>query len=102
MKGFREYLDFWNEFGLVVTGCVCIGYFGSRGWLGFLPGLAAILLILGAIVVSALIAKSQSAPVDDDAFGYEQRGNEPLNKFTLYLGLFIAGIAIFVSLGLFI
>lgn len=102
MKNFREYLDFWNEFGLIATGCICIGYFGSRGWLGYLPALVAILLILGAIVIAALMAKAQSAPVDDDVFGYEQRGNKPLDKFILYFGLFILGMAVFVSLGLFI
>jgi len=98
MQSFRGILEFWNEAGLLVSGLLAIGYFGSRGLLGWLPALLAIGVIIGAIVVAWLMSRPMDQS-EDQGFYEERSGDRGFNKFLVYLGLFIWGAITFVYFG---
>lgn len=98
MESFRGILEFWNEAGLLVSGLLTIGYFGSRGLLGWLPALLAIGVIIGAIVVAWLMSRPMDQS-EDQGFYEERSGDRGFNKFLVYLGLFIWGAITFVYFG---
>ena len=97
MGSFRSLFSWSNEFGLVLSGLLTIGYFGGRGLLGWLPTLFAIGLIIGAIVV----AWSMTKPMQQQEEGgfQEQPENRDFSNFLLLLGFFICGFAVFVYFG---
>ena len=97
MTAFRGILEFWNEAGLVISGLMVIGYFGSRGLMGWLPTFLAIALIMGAIAIAWMLAQPLQQ-AEEEGF-YEQPQNKGFDKFILYLGLFIWGAATFVYFG---
>lgn len=98
MQAFRGILEFWNEAGLLVSGCMCIGYFGAKGWLGYLPALGAIALLIGAFVLAWLLAKPLDQQGEEDFYS-ERPANKAVDKFLIYLALFVCGIAISVFFG---
>ena len=98
MQSFRGFLEYWNEAGLVVSGLMTIGYFGSRGLLGWLPALLAIGLIIGAISLAWALSKPLEQPKDEGFYG-EQPQNRGFDKFMIYLSLFLWGMVVFMYFG---
>ena len=96
MQSFRGILEFWNEAGLVISGLMTIGYFGSRGLLGWLPMLLAIGVIIGAIVIAWLL--TQPMQQEEEGF-YEQPKNRNFSNFMIYFGLLIWGAITFSYFG---
>jgi len=97
MQSFRGILEFWNEAGLVISGLMTIGYFGSRGLLGWLPMLLAIGVIIGAIVIAWLLTQPMQQQ-EEEGF-YEQPKNRNFSNFMIYFGLFIWGAITFSYFG---
>ena len=97
MQSFRGILEFWNEAGLVIAGLMTIGYFGSRGLLGWLPMLLAIGVIIGAIVIAWLLTQPMQQQ-EEEGF-YEQPKNRNFSNFMIYFGLFIWGAITFSYFG---
>ena len=97
MQSFRGILEFWNEAGLVIAGLMTIGYFGSRGLLGWLPALLAIGVIIGAIVIAWLLTQPMQQQ-EEEGF-YEQPKSRSFSNFMIYLGLFIWGAITFSYFG---
>lgn len=98
MKAFRDYLSFWNEAGLLVSGLMVVGYFGSRGMLGRLPMFLAVIAISASAVLAFLISNAQ-APVADDGFMSEKPRFAALDRFVGLFLLFLLGVALAVFLG---
>jgi hypothetical protein len=98
MQSFRGFLGYWNEAGLVVSGLMSIGYFGSRGLLGWLPTLLAIGLIIGALALAWMLSRPLDQP-EEEGFYSEQPPNKGFDKFMIYFGLFIWGAITFVYFG---
>lgn len=97
MQSFRGILEFWNEAGLVISGLMTIGYFGSRGLLGWLPMLLAIGVIIGAIVIAWLLTQPMQQQ-EEEGF-YEQPKNRNFSNFMIYFGLLIWGAITFSYFG---
>lgn len=98
MKHFRDILSLWNESGLIVTGLMCVGYFGSRGLLGNLPLFIAILGVVASAALAFIIANAQ-APASDDGFSYEKPRFQTLDRFAGLFLLFLLGMVLFTFLG---
>lgn len=64
MAPFRSVLSLWNEFGLVVSLLLCVGYFGSRQALAFVPLALLTVFVVGGIGGCVWIAVQQSEAVD--------------------------------------
>jgi len=97
MQSFRGILEFWNEAGLVISGLMTIGYFGSRGLLGWLPMLLAIGVIIGAIGIAWLLTQPMQQQ-EEEGF-YEQPKNRNFSNFMIYFGLLIWGAITFSYFG---
>ena len=97
MQSFRGILEFGNEVWLVISGLMAIGYFGSRGLLGWLPMLLAIGVIIGAIVIAWLMTQPMQQQ-EEEGF-YEQPKNRNFSNFMIYFGLFIWGAITFSYFG---
>ena len=97
MQSFRGILEFGNEAGLVISGLMAIGYFGSRGLLGWLPMLLAIGVIIGAIVIAWLLTQPMKQQ-EEEGF-YEQPKNRNFIDFMIYFGLLIWGAITFSYFG---
>ena len=97
MQSFRGILEFWNESGLVISGLMTIGYFGSRGLLGWLPMLLAIGVIIGAIGIAWLLTQPMQQQ-EEEGF-YEQPKNRNFSNFMIYFGLLIWGAITFSYFG---
>lgn len=98
MQSFRGILELWNEVGLVSTGLMSIGYFGIRGWLGWLPSLLMIGVIMGAIAIAWMLTRPPEQ-VEEEGFYSEQPQNRSFDQFMLYLGLFICAALVFAFVG---
>jgi len=99
MESFRGILEFWNEAGLLVSGLLTIGYFGSRGLLGWLPALLAIGVIIGAIVIAWLMTQPMQQQAEEEDFYSEQPKSRSFSNFMIYFGLFIWGAITFSYFG---
>ena len=97
MQSFRGILEFWNEAGLVISGLMTIGYFGSRGLLGWLPMLLAIGVIIGAIGIAWLLTQPMQQQ-EEEGF-YEQPKSRSFSNFMIYFGLLIWGAITFSYFG---
>ena len=97
MSSFRGILEFWNEVGLVISGLMLIGYFGVRGWLGWLPTLLAIGVIMGSIAIAWMLTRP---PEQAEEEGYsEQPQDRSFYQFMFYLGSFICAALVFACVG---
>jgi hypothetical protein len=98
MRQLRGALEWWNESGLVVTGLMCVGYFGSRGMLGKFPLLIAVCLCLASAVTSYLLARQQPQQ-EADSWDFDRPKNQTLDRFILFFLAFLSGIILFAFLG---
>ena len=99
MQSFRGILEFGNEAGLVISGLMAIGYFGSRGLLGWLPMLLAIGVIIGAIVIAWLMTQPMQQQAEEEDFYSEQPKSRSFSNFMIYFGLLIWGAITFSYFG---
>lgn len=63
----RAILSWWNESGTVVALLLCIGYFGSRSALAFVPGALLTVFVVGGLAMCIKMAIAHSAPRDEYA-----------------------------------
>ena len=61
----RGLMSFWNELGTAIALLLCIGYFGSRSALAFVPLALLTLFVVGGIGGCVWIAIQSSGPADD-------------------------------------
>lgn len=64
MAPFRSLLSFWNELGLVLSLLLCIGYFGTRSALAFVPIALLTVFVAGGVGGCVWIAIQQSQAED--------------------------------------
>lgn len=61
----RGLMSFWNEAGTAIALLLCIGYFGSRSALAFVPLALLTLFVGGGVAGCVWIAIQISQPTDD-------------------------------------
>ena len=65
----RGLMSFWNELGTAISLLLCIGYFGSRSALAFVPLALLTVFVVGGIGGCVWIAIQSSAPADSYSEG---------------------------------
>lgn len=94
MAAFRSIISFWNEGGFILSLLLCIGYFGSRQALAFLPGFFLALFVAGGLGLVVMLAQTHSAPKDD----YSEAGGWG-DRALWYAGMFLSGTAAVTFVG---
>ena len=65
----RGLMSLWNELGTAIALLLCIGYFGSRSALAFVPLALLTVFVVGGIGGCVWIAIQSSAPADSYSEG---------------------------------
>ena len=65
----RGLMSLWNELGTAIALLLCIGYFGSRSALAFVPLALLTLFVVGGIGGCVWIAIQNSQPADSYSEG---------------------------------
>ena len=90
----RGVMSFWNELGTAIALLLCIGYFGSRSALAFVPLALLTLFVVGGIVGCVWIAIQSSAPTDS----YSE-GTPCGDRALWFVVMFLSGTVAVTALG---
>jgi uncharacterized membrane protein YhaH (DUF805 family) len=94
MSQFRDLLSWWNEGGLALSLLLCVGYFGSRSALAFLPAFFLCLFVAVGLALVVMLAMNQSQATNE--YG---EASPWFDRALTYGALFLSGTAAVTFLG---